>query len=132
MEMERHELTISQDSIPVTSLPFKTLRERRIPSTEAAEEDPSPHTERGYDDELGQDAPSDCCSPGCYQRCPVLAGEDGSPFWEGWTQLRTKTYRLIENKYFETAVIIMILLSSLALVSLFCCRESLRRQLAKT
>ncbi|KAG0719449.1 Sodium channel protein para [Chionoecetes opilio] len=40
-----------------------------------------------------------------------------SPFWQGWGHLRLKTYQLIENKYFETAVISMILLSSLALAA---------------
>ena len=46
-----------------------------------------------------------------------MIGDDDSPFWQGWANLRIKTFRLIENKYFETAVIAMILLSSLALVS---------------
>jgi hypothetical protein len=61
--------------------------------------------------------PADCCPDKCYTRFPFLAGDDDSPFWQGWANLRLKTYRLIENKYFETAVITMILLSSLALVS---------------
>lgn len=42
-------------------------------------------------------------------------GDPESPFWQGWGHLRLKTYQLIENKYFETAVITMILLSSMAL-----------------
>ena len=46
-----------------------------------------------------------------------MAVDEDSPFWQGWAALRIKTFRLIENKYFETAVIAMILLSSLALVS---------------
>jgi voltage-gated sodium channel type II alpha len=61
--------------------------------------------------------PADCCPDKCYRRFPFLAGDDDSPFWQGWANLRHKTFRLIENKYFETAVITMILLSSLALVS---------------
>lgn len=44
-----------------------------------------------------------------------MAGDEDSPFWQGWSNLRFKTFQLIENKYFETAVITMILLSSLAL-----------------
>ncbi|XP_021933650.1 sodium channel protein para isoform X5 [Zootermopsis nevadensis] len=59
--------------------------------------------------------PADCCPDKCYRRFPFLAGDDDSPFWQGWANLRHKTYKLIENKYFETAVITMILLSSLAL-----------------
>lgn len=62
--------------------------------------------------------PEDCFSDDCYRRFPFLSGDEESPFWQGWANLRLKTYRLIENKYFETAVITMILLSSLALVSI--------------
>ena len=47
-----------------------------------------------------------------------MVGDEDSPFWQGWANLRIKTFRLIENKYFETAVIAMILISSLALVSM--------------
>lgn len=62
----------------------------------------------------------DACFPDhWYEKLPALKGNDESPFWQGWALLRLKTFRLIENKYFETAVIIMILLSSLALVRLF-------------
>lgn len=57
----------------------------------------------------------DCFPEPCYKKFPFLAGDDDSPFWQGWANLRYKTFRLIENKYFETAVITMILLSSLAL-----------------
>ena len=62
------------------------------------------------------DYPSDCCPEGCYLKFPCIAGDPDSPFWQGWGNLRIKTFRLIENKYFETAVITMILISSLALV----------------
>lgn len=63
------------------------------------------------------DYPSDCFPDNCYKKFPFLAGDDDAPFWQGWSNLRLKTFQLIENKYFETAVITMILLSSLALVS---------------
>ena len=63
------------------------------------------------------DYPSDCCPEGCYLKFPCIAGDPDSPFWQGWGNLRIKTFRLIENKYFETAVITMILISSMALVS---------------
>ena len=64
------------------------------------------------------DYPSDCCPEGCYLKFPCIAGDPDSPFWQGWGNLRIKTFRLIENKYFEMAVITMILISSLALVSI--------------
>lgn len=71
----------------------------------------------GTEDIVLQDYPADCCPDPCYKRFPFLAGDDDAPFWQGWANLRLKTFQLIENKYFETAVITMILLSSLALVS---------------
>ncbi|XP_044765573.1 sodium channel protein para isoform X3 [Coccinella septempunctata] len=58
---------------------------------------------------------ADCFPENCYKRFPFLAGDEDSPFWQGWANLRFKTFELIENTYFETAVITMILLSSLAL-----------------
>lgn len=70
------------------------------------------------DDDIIDNSPSDCFPDACYKKFPVLAGDDDAPFWQGWANLRLKTFQLIENKYFETAVITMILLSSLALVRL--------------
>lgn len=69
------------------------------------------------EDELIEEGPMDCLPESCYKKFPIFAGDEDSPFWQGWANLRLKTFRLIENKYFETAVITMILLSSLALVS---------------
>ena len=72
------------------------------------------------DEELDGDYPSDCCPDNCYKKFPFLAGDDDAPFWQSWAKMRLKTFQLIENKYFETAVIIMILASSMALVSIRC------------
>ncbi|XP_065166084.1 sodium channel protein para isoform X6 [Atheta coriaria] len=66
------------------------------------------------DEELIEQS-ADCFPEGFYKTFPFLAGDDDSPFWQGWGNLRFKTFELIENKYFETAVITMILLSSMAL-----------------
>lgn len=71
------------------------------------------------EDPIESDYPADCCPENCYKKFPFLAGDDDAPFWQGWANLRLKTFQLIENKYFETAVILMILLSSMALVSTF-------------
>lgn len=68
------------------------------------------------DNVQAEDTPSDCFTEAFYVRCPSCRGNPNSPFWQGWAALRLKTYRLIENKYFETAVIVMILISSMALV----------------
>ncbi|XP_026673472.1 sodium channel protein para-like, partial [Ceratina calcarata] len=70
------------------------------------------------EDPIESDYPADCCPENCYKKFPFLAGDDDAPFWQGWANLRLKTFQLIENKYFETAVIMMILLSSMALLSL--------------
>ncbi|KAK0182739.1 hypothetical protein PV327_000841, partial [Microctonus hyperodae] len=67
------------------------------------------------EDIIEPDSPADCCPDHCYKKFPFLAGDDDAPFWQGWANLRLKTFQLIENKYFETAVITMILLSSMAL-----------------
>lgn len=77
-----------------------------------------PQVVAAADEEVIEDSPADCCPDQCYARFPFLAGDDDAPFWQGWANLRLKTFQLIENKYFETAVITMILLSSLALVSI--------------
>lgn len=71
------------------------------------------HAEEG---DVIDDSPSDCFPDPFYKKFPIFAGDEDSPFWQGWGNLRLKTFQLIENKYFETAVITMILLSSLALV----------------
>ncbi|PBC27472.1 Sodium channel protein para [Apis cerana cerana] len=76
------------------------------------------------EDPIESDYPADCCPENCYKKFPFLAGDDDAPFWQGWANLRLKTFQLIENKYFETAVILMILLSSMALVSLGRCASS--------
>ncbi|CAL8132976.1 unnamed protein product [Orchesella dallaii] len=61
-----------------------------------------------------EEYPADCMPPNFYERFPIFNVDD-TPFGAAWGNARLKTFRLIENKYFETAVIIMILLSSLAL-----------------
>ncbi|XP_071512580.1 sodium channel protein para isoform X17 [Panulirus ornatus] len=80
---------------------------------EEDEQGEGPMMDTGSD--VALDYPSDCFKEACYVKCPWCAGDPESPFWQGWGHLRLKTYQLIENKYFETAVITMILLSSLAL-----------------
>ena len=61
--------------------------------------------------------PDDCC-PKCFEgKCPccdwLAATGIGQRFW----QFRCCAYSLVENKYFETFIIVMIIASSLALVS---------------
>lgn len=64
-------------------------------------------------EEIIDDYPADCLPEKWYKKFPFLAGDEEAPFWQGWGNLRLKTFKLIENKYFETAVITMIDRSSL-------------------
>ena len=61
--------------------------------------------------------PADCCPDLCYRKIPCCAEEYNPDFWAQWKELRAKTFILIEDKYFETIIITMIMISSLALVS---------------
>ncbi|XP_076370116.1 sodium channel protein para-like isoform X2 [Tachypleus tridentatus] len=59
--------------------------------------------------------PADCCPDCCYSRFSYCNGDTDSPLWQYYKLLRAKSYWIVENKYFETVVITMIMLSSLAL-----------------
>merc|ERR1719320_526583 len=54
----------------------------------------------------------ECCPPVCYRVCPCCIGDAESPFWQLWYKHRLQISRLIEDKYFETVVLALILLSS--------------------
>jgi len=54
----------------------------------------------------------ECCPPVCYRVCPCCIGDAESPFWQLWYKHRLQISRLIEDKYFETVVLCLILLSS--------------------
>jgi len=41
--------------------------------------------------------PADCCPVKCYLHFPCMAGDEDSPFWQGWANLRIKTFRLAER-----------------------------------
>ncbi|RWS27873.1 uncharacterized protein B4U80_02113 [Leptotrombidium deliense] len=60
--------------------------------------------------------PADCFGESFYQRFPCCLEE--TPFWDRWKRIRFSCYQLVENKYFETLVITLILFSSGTLVSL--------------
>lgn len=61
-----------------------------------------------------EEYPSDCMPPKFYERFPMFDVED-TPFGVFWANIRLKCFRLLGNKYFETAVIGLILFSSLAM-----------------
>jgi len=54
-----------------------------------------------------------CCPDVCYRISPCCLGDpDDSPFWHLWYRHRLQVSRLIENQYFESVVLALILLSS--------------------
>lgn len=61
--------------------------------------------------------PDECCPACCTKICSCLASLDQNRAGKVWSKFRLYMFRLVENNYFETFIIIMILLSSLALVS---------------
>ena len=61
--------------------------------------------------------PAECFPDNMYQYCPWCLAE--TPFWIRWKEIRLRCYQTVEHKYFETLVITLILISSLALVSFF-------------
>ncbi|KAF7492427.1 Sodium channel protein para [Sarcoptes scabiei] len=57
--------------------------------------------------------PSECWPEPMYQYCPWCLDE--TTFWARWKTIRSKCYKIVEHKYFETLVITLILISSMAL-----------------
>lgn len=58
--------------------------------------------------------PAECFPEYMYKYCPSCLEE--TPFWLKWKEIRHRCYQLVEHKYFETLVITLILISSMALV----------------
>lgn len=66
-------------------------------------------------DVIVNEYPIDCFPDKWYERCPWCLEE--TPFMLKWRELRYHSYNLVENKYFETVCITLILISSMTLVS---------------
>lgn len=66
--------------------------------------------------------PDECCPKFCTQKCFFcIDAFDRTVIGRVWGSFRFAMFRLVENSYFETFIILMILLSSLALVRLSFC-----------
>lgn len=65
-------------------------------------------------DVIMNEYPVDCFPDKWYNRCPSCMEE--TPLMLRWKDMRYKAYQLVENKYFETICIALILLSSMTLV----------------
>lgn len=61
--------------------------------------------------------PAECFPDHMYNYCLCCLEE--TPFWAKWKEIRLKCYQFVEHKYFETLVITLILISSMALVRTF-------------
>ncbi|ELT95078.1 hypothetical protein CAPTEDRAFT_210954 [Capitella teleta] len=59
--------------------------------------------------------PDECCPKCCIRRCPCCDSFDKTKFGQMWWSFRCKMFKLVEHKYFETFIIVMICASSIAL-----------------
>lgn len=65
-------------------------------------------------DVIVNEYPVDCFPDKWYEKCPWCLEE--TPWLLRWKELRYNSYNLVENKYFETVCITLILISSMTLV----------------
>ncbi|KAL3223875.1 hypothetical protein MRX96_027177 [Rhipicephalus microplus] len=83
------------------------------PDTEDVDTD---KLETATSDIIIPEMPADCCPDWCYTRFAFACFFDENKiFWQRYKIVRTKAYALVEHKYFETIVVVLILTSSLAL-----------------
>lgn len=62
--------------------------------------------------------PDECCPKCCTRKCFCIEAFDRTRIGKIWAGYRFIMFRLVENNYFESFIILMIVLSSLALVGL--------------
>jgi len=62
--------------------------------------------------------PDDCWCQIFRRKCPCCIRMENTKTGKRWWKLRCKMFAMVEHKYFETFIIIMIMASSLALVSI--------------
>ncbi|KAH7962434.1 hypothetical protein HPB52_016067 [Rhipicephalus sanguineus] len=83
------------------------------PDTEDVDTD---KLETATSDIIIPELPADCCPDCCYTRFAFACFYDENKiFWQRYKIVRTKVFGLVEHKYFETIVVVLILTSSLAL-----------------
>ena len=54
----------------------------------------------------------------CYSRCPLLDVDTSQGRGKVWCNIRRACFSIVENNYFESFIVFMILLSSGALVNI--------------
>ncbi|CAH1250120.1 SCN2A [Branchiostoma lanceolatum] len=87
-------------------------------AAQAKEESTNPGNVEDEDDDDNPDVIIDCCPPVCYPccyKCCACANEERRA-GEIWKNVRLKANFIVLHKYFETFIVGMILLSSMALV----------------
>ncbi|XP_077514049.1 sodium voltage-gated channel paralytic isoform X6 [Amblyomma americanum] len=83
------------------------------PDTEDVDTD---KLETATSDVIIPELPADCCPDCCYTRfAPLCFYDESKVFWQRYKIMRAKVFGLVEHKYFETIVVVLILTSSLAL-----------------
>ena len=91
-----------------------------IPYSETNDKDEANYDYDDHEEQYNEEIyyyPSDeviveeCCPAVVYQKMPCCAGES-APFWQVWSRHRLLALKLIENKYFEGIVLVLILISS--------------------
>lgn len=82
----------------------------------ATEEMDADKVETATADVIVNEYPVDCFPDDWYAKCPWCL-EESTPWLSRWKDLRFNSYNLVENKYFETVCITLILISSMTLVS---------------
>lgn len=88
----------------------KTCEESQVMDDEVGVE----RVETATADVIMSEYPVDCFPDKWYNWCPSCVEE--TPLMLRWKEMRYKGYLLVENKYFETICIVLILLSSMTLV----------------
>lgn len=85
-----------------------------IGDNNAADEMDADKVETATADVIVNEYPVDCFPDKWYEKCPGCLEE--TPWLLRWKELRFNSYNLVENKYFETLCITLILISSMTLV----------------
>ncbi|CAJ1055770.1 sodium channel protein type 3 subunit alpha-like [Xyrichtys novacula] len=67
-------------------------------------------------DDLKTMTPEDCCCEGCYHCCPLLDLNKSQSTGRVWSNFRRTCLTIVQHQTFETFIIIIIVMSSLALV----------------
>ncbi|XP_059190594.1 sodium channel protein type 4 subunit alpha B-like isoform X2 [Centropristis striata] len=81
------------------------------------EEKRHPEVQQHLDDgDPKGDGPEDCCSDKCYSCCPFLNIDKSQGIGRGWSNFRRACFSIVQHKCFEILIIVIILLSSVALM----------------